>query len=131
MAAVCNLGIALNRLGGNRELLRDLIGFFGDDAPKLLSQVIAGLQADDARQVQLAAHSLVGLVANFEALPSQAVAAQIEAHARVGDLTAAACLLPELESSIRDLLNALGISPVAQSAAQPVAPNGSTQLPKN
>lgn len=117
MAAVCNLGVALNRLGGNRELLRELIGFFADDAPKLLAQITAGLQADNARQVQLSAHSLAGLVANFEALPSQAVAAQMEGHARSGDLTAAANLLPELEENIQTLLAALGISPVAQSDA--------------
>ena len=131
MAAVCNLGVALNRLGGNRELLRDLIGFFGDDAPKLLAQIIAGLQAVDARQVQLAAHSLVGLVANFEALPSQAVAAKMEAHARAGELTAAANLLPELEANIQSLLAALGISPVAQSAAQPVIQSDAVESPKN
>jgi HPt (histidine-containing phosphotransfer) domain-containing protein len=130
MAAVCNLGVALNRLGGNRELLRDLIGFFGDDAPKLLSQVTAGLQADDARQVQLAAHSLVGLVANFEALPSKTVAAQMETHARGGDLTAAANLLPELEANIQSLLAALGISPVAQSAAQPIAQSDAVESPE-
>ena len=122
MAAVCNLGVALNRLGGNRELLRDLIGFFADDAPKLLAQITAGLQADDARQVQLAAHSLVGLVANFEALPSKAVAAQMEMHARAGELTAAANLLPELEANIQSLLAALGIPAGARPTVQSLVP---------
>ncbi|MGD9646425.1 MAG: Hpt domain-containing protein [Pirellulales bacterium] len=114
MPAICNLGIALNRLGGNQELLRELIGFFADDAPKLLSQIETGLEQSDARQIQLAAHSLVGLSANFEALPCKALAAQVEEHARQGDLASVAGLASELKAGVHDLLAALGVPPQAR-----------------
>jgi HPt (histidine-containing phosphotransfer) domain-containing protein len=116
--AICNLGIALNRLGGNRDLLRDLIRFFADDAPNLLGQIETGIQQGNARQVQLAAHSLVGLSANFEALPCKALAAQVDAHARDGNLAAAAERYPELEASVQALLGALGIPPKARPSGQ-------------
>jgi hypothetical protein len=54
----------------------------------------------------------------------------METHARGGDLTAAANLLPELEANIQSLLAALGISPVAQSAAQPIAQSDAVESPE-
>ncbi|MBX9792330.1 MAG: Hpt domain-containing protein [Pirellulales bacterium] len=110
MSAVCNLGIALNRLGGNRKLLRELISFFREDAPKLLKQIEDGLACGNARQVQIAAHSLRGLAANFEALSCASTMAQLEEHGRAGNLEAASRLWPDAVTSVENLSRALAIS---------------------
>ena len=110
MATVCNLGIALNRLGGNRQLLGELIAFFREDAPKLLKQIEDGLARGNARQVQIAAHSLRGLAANFEALSCAATMAQLEEHGQSGNLEAAVRMLPDVVASVERLSEALGIS---------------------
>ena len=47
--------VALQRLDGNVQLLRDMIGFFREDTPDLLDQIDGGVQQSDARTVKRAA----------------------------------------------------------------------------
>lgn len=58
---------ALERLGGNRQLLADLVAFFFEDSPPLLSDIHDGVARCDWNGVHRAAHSLKGLAANFNA----------------------------------------------------------------
>jgi two-component system, sensor histidine kinase and response regulator len=59
---------ALGRLGGDAELLGDLIGFFLEDAFPLLVGMHEAIEKEDWENARRRAHSLKGLAANFSAL---------------------------------------------------------------
>lgn len=98
---------ALNRLGGDQELLNELVQFFLEDTPGLMDQVREGLNSGDAEAVERGAHSLKGLSANFGAQAAVQIALAVEQHGRNQDLAAAAADLPRLEHQIGLLQKAL------------------------
>ncbi len=63
-----NLSAALERLGGCRELLRDMIGFYLEDYPTLINRIEVAAEAGDPVTLARNAHSLKGLAANFDAV---------------------------------------------------------------
>lgn len=89
---------ALTRLGGDRELLHDMLEFFTEDVPPLLQQIRTSLGEQDADQLERAAHSLKGLLANFDA-GGQVVsmAAELQEQGSKGNFQSAAKLIPRLE----------------------------------
>ena len=66
---VFDLNGSLQRLGGDKGLLSDLIQFYDQDSPALLERLRLGVQTKCAEDVRYAAHALRGLVANFGAEP--------------------------------------------------------------
>lgn len=97
----------LNRLGGDVELFTDLARFFLEDADGLLARFHAAFERGNAREVELAAHALKGLCANFDARGAVGAAADIEETAQEGrvgpdDVDAAA-----LDAAVADLKSAL------------------------
>lgn len=60
-----NRALALERVGGDEELLREIAGLFLEDYPSLVSKIQGALAASDAHELERAAHSLKGSVANF------------------------------------------------------------------
>ncbi|TWT59152.1 Signal transduction histidine-protein kinase BarA [Thalassoglobus neptunius] len=64
-----NLAIALERMGGDQEILDEMIKAFLEDAPVLLQEVHTARSENDWSDLRRGAHSLKGLAANFEALP--------------------------------------------------------------
>ncbi len=55
----------LDRLGGDRELLGDLIVIYREDYPQLLEEVSAAVGARDGAALQRVGHALKGLIGNF------------------------------------------------------------------
>src|SRR5262249_16000396 len=53
-----DLAAALERTGGDMDLLRELAGVFCSDCPRLLAQVRAALDASDGKRLEEAAHAL-------------------------------------------------------------------------
>ncbi len=102
-----DLAGALDRLGGDQELLRELVQFFLEDSPGLLDRLRDGLGAGHAQSVERAAHSLKGLAANFGATRAIDLAASIERLGRDGDLGGASQRFPELQTEIELLQQAL------------------------
>ncbi|WP_010583575.1 Hpt domain-containing protein [Schlesneria paludicola] len=88
--------VSLRRLGGNEQLLTSLIGFFLEDAPALLAQLVESIETGDTKKAAHRAHSLKGLAATFEALPFQQFAAEIEALASSGNSSQLAPAIPKL-----------------------------------
>jgi two-component system sensor histidine kinase/response regulator len=105
-APVANFAAALARLDQNQRLLREMIGFFREDVPQLMEQLLAGLGNADASRVQRASHSIKGLGANFDAHQVVADAERIEQLATQGDLEGVASELDELRTSIARLMRA-------------------------
>jgi two-component system, sensor histidine kinase and response regulator len=105
--AVFELEAALATTGDSMATLRDVAGVFREQAPLLLEQLKAALDADDAAEARRAAHSLKGAAAIFAAAPAVGAAARAEEAARAGDLSAAAETLDQLEWEVRRLVEAL------------------------
>ncbi|MEZ6108001.1 MAG: hypothetical protein R3B96_18295 [Pirellulaceae bacterium] len=53
-----NRAATLKRLGGDRELLAEMIAFFEEDADALLKQIVECRAGQDFRGIERAAHSL-------------------------------------------------------------------------
>ncbi len=132
-ASIIDLDAALERLGGDRELLNELMQFFLEDSPGLLDQVRQGIGNGQAEPTERAAHSLKGLAANFGAQEAVRASQAIEQLGRNGDLAQAAAAVPRLEREISALQQALTVyrqnslsalrtllSPVAQPPRHPV-----------
>src|SRR4051812_17025255 len=57
--------LAMSRVGGDVELLKELAELFLEEYPRLLAEIRAGYEHGDAKQVESSAHGLKGSVANF------------------------------------------------------------------
>jgi two-component system sensor histidine kinase/response regulator len=101
--------VALSRVGGDVELLREIAVLFLDDYPKSLSDLHEAIASRDARRVERAAHGLKGSVSNFGANSAVEAALRLESLGRAQELAeveqvfhtlelALAALRPELES---------------------------------
>lgn len=77
-SSVIDIAKALNRLGGDKQLMGDLINFFFEDFPSLLDDLRGAILRHDWNRLQRAAHSFKGLAANFDAAPAVQVLQQME-----------------------------------------------------
>lgn len=107
--SLLDLDAALVRLGGDRELLRDLIGFFFEDSPPLLEQIQRDLVQRDAHALERSAHSLKGLAANFDASLAVQVALRLEKMGHSGNLTHGPEAATDLEREVAALREALAL----------------------
>ena len=76
----------LNRVGGNRKLLRDLAEMFPDESRKLLAAMKEARSAKNAPEVQLNAHTLKGICKMFGASAAAAAALDLETAGSTGGL---------------------------------------------
>ncbi len=105
--AVFHPQVALSRLGGDRDLLGDVVEFFFEDSPELLEEIHAGLEHGDGCRVQRAAHSLKGLSANLEAPGVVEAARRLEQATQESSLASSGPLVESLEQEIFRLKEAL------------------------
>ncbi len=97
----------LARVGGNADLLRQLVTVFRDDCGRLLPELRAAVEAGNAAEARRPAHTLKGMVAFFGAGAVTAAAARLEAQAGAGDLTGASGELETLLTELERLQRAL------------------------
>ena len=71
---------------GDREVLRQLIEIFLEDAPGQLDEIRAAVARSDRPLLEQRAHSLRGAAASMAGARVAAVASRLEAAARTGDL---------------------------------------------
>jgi len=88
---------ALDVVGGDLELLREVVDVFFEEAPDLLREIREGIEQRDATRVRKAAHSLKGSVGNFGAEPAYEAARKVESLAEQNDIDGAAEALKSLE----------------------------------
>jgi|GEM_PF-799218 len=98
-----NLDEALNRVDGDRELLREMAGVFLDEYPLLLVTMQDALSHGNAQTLTYAVHTLKGSVANFAASNAFEAALKLEKIGRQGNLTQAKSALAELEAELARL----------------------------
>jgi len=97
----------LARLDDDPGLLGDIIDLFLKHAPNAMTQLRAAMTQQDAAAITHWAHTLKGMVANFETGRALAAVTQVEALGRAGDVTSAAAALPQLEMEMSALLPAI------------------------
>ena len=95
--------LALSRVGGDFELLREVVGLFLDDYPNALEKIKSALAANDASGVEHHAHSLKGSVSTFGAKNVFEASLALEKLGRSGNLSGAAEGLRTLESALASL----------------------------
>jgi HPt (histidine-containing phosphotransfer) domain-containing protein len=98
---------ALDRIGGDEELLREIAGLFLSEYPSLIAEIRVAVQIGDARALERSAHSLKGSVANFEACAAVDAAFRLESMGRNGNLDQTASALAALEAAFEALHPAL------------------------
>jgi PAS domain S-box-containing protein len=94
---------ALERVGGDRELLAELSGLFLDEYPRLLAEAIAGVENGDLAATGGAAHQLKGLLAQFGSERGRRLALALEAAAKAVDLGAVRAAHGELAVHLDEL----------------------------
>lgn len=97
----------LARVGGDRELLAEVIGFFLEDCPPLIETMRQGLVDGNYSAVLTAAHSLTGSAGNFDGMAVADLSRRLEAHARAGDVPASLEAFSQLETETGHLLTDL------------------------
>jgi two-component system sensor histidine kinase/response regulator len=93
----------LDRLGGDEDLLGELLAMLAEEAEQELPQIEQAVQQGDAELVQRLAHALKGAAANMSAESLRRTAERIEVLGRTGDLEAAAGHIPELSRVVATL----------------------------
>jgi len=95
--------LALSRVGGDFELLREVAGLFLDDYPRALEKIRNAVAANDASGVEHNAHSLKGSVSTFGAQEVFESALALEKQGRGGNLAGAPESLKKLELALQAL----------------------------
>ena len=95
------------RFGGNKKLLKTIVGTFREDCPKMMARIRTALSAHDAALLADGAHALKGSVGNFGPSAALETAREMEKNARQGKLGGGWELYATLEDQIALLLPAL------------------------
>lgn len=94
---------ALERAGGEHDLLVELAGLCLADAPAALDDIRSALEQGDAKALQRAAHKLKGSLLVLAADPASDAAYRLETIGAQGALDRAASALATLEAEIERL----------------------------
>jgi PAS domain S-box-containing protein len=95
--------LAISRVGGDVDLLKEVVGLFLDDYPTTLEKIKSAVAAQDASALEHSAHSLKGSVSTFGAQRAFEAAFALEKQGRSGDLESASAGLLELEQALAAL----------------------------
>jgi CheY-like chemotaxis protein len=93
----------MNRVGGDAELLAELIDLFLQECPRLINLMQKALEEQNAKELEKTAHSLKGMVGNFSAKDCFEAALELERLGRSGELANAQVAFQDLEKKIKNL----------------------------
>ena len=99
---------AMDNMGGDEGLFREILGLFLDDCPRLLADLREAIASDDATSMGRAAHTLKGTSGHFAANAVTAAALRLETASRSGSCAGAAADLDALIAALDEFSNALG-----------------------
>ena len=97
---VLDLEVALARVGGDKQLLREIADLFLEECPRAFAEIQASIAAGDAAKLENAAHALKGSVSNFGARDAVAAAFRLEQMGRANELSDAEAMLHKLEIAL-------------------------------
>lgn len=87
---------ALERLEGDEELLREVVGIFLENKPKMLAQMEQALLEQTQKKLELAAHGLKGELAYLGVVEASETARHLEEMGRKEELDSAKVLVARL-----------------------------------
>jgi CheY-like chemotaxis protein len=99
----------LDVVGGSLALLTRVRDAFRRQTPALMTAIREAVARGDAEGLARAAHTLKGSLSHFPQHHGGALAVELEAAAKGGDLHRAAGLLPALEAALEGLTKALAL----------------------
>ena len=102
-----NHGDFSERLGGDPQLVAEVVRVFLDDCPRLLRNVQAAIDGSNAEQLRQSAHELKGAAGNFGATAVVDAAQALEILGRHAALDAAPAAWRRLESETNQLQDVL------------------------
>jgi two-component system, sensor histidine kinase and response regulator len=107
LSAVMDVGEALQRLGNDEELLRDIVQIYLEDVPVMIDKIHAAVSGADAKALQRAAHSLKGLASTLSAHEVVDVACRLEHMGATRTLSDAAKTVTEVDQRVNELSQAV------------------------
>ena len=97
---VLDLQLALSRVGGDKQLLREIAVLFTEECPRAFAEIQEAVAGGDAAKLENAAHALKGSVSNFGARDAVAAAFRLEQMGRANQMSEAEEMLRQLESAL-------------------------------
>lgn len=101
---------SLSRLGGDEELLKEILALFLEDAPRQIETLKEALERGDSAMVRHQAHTLKGSSGSVGAIAIEKVAMEMQEAGKTGNLNMAASLLKRVEKEFEDLKGLLNHS---------------------
>ncbi len=95
------------RIGGDMELLSELVELLNEECPSMLSEIGRAVKEGNASDLHRASHKMKGSVLQFSARKAAAIAGTLEEMGSRGSLEGAAQEYSRLEKEIASLLEAL------------------------
>jgi HPt (histidine-containing phosphotransfer) domain-containing protein len=92
--------LALSRVGGDKELLREIAVLFIEECPRAFAEIQEAIVCQDAAKLENAAHALKGSVANFGARDAVEAAFRLEQMGRANEMKEAEGTLRFLEIAL-------------------------------
>ena|SRR5436190_15818505 len=102
-----DFNLLLDRLGGDIELVRELVDLYIVEYPKQLADLQSAVASRDLRRVQQAAHKIKGTAKNFAAAPAEKSARALEETKEFGDGAAISEMTNRLSNELRRLQSTL------------------------
>jgi HPt (histidine-containing phosphotransfer) domain-containing protein len=100
-AAVFDKAAALDRIDGDEDFLREIVGLFLAECPRLVEEIGDSIHRGDATGLKCSAHAMKGSLGNFGAETAYEAALRLEVIGRQGDLRGA-------EAAFASLVEILG-----------------------
>jgi two-component system cell cycle response regulator len=122
-----NWRMALERVDGNDDLLKELALVFCDECPKLILTLQKATDNEDANAIRSAAHALKGVLSMFSADVASQTAAKLENLAEAGTVTELATLSAELVAEVEAVFIALRVVSADKQAAKERSATENTQ----
>ena len=98
---------ALNNVGGDMDMLKEIIEIYLQECPGWLQAIQEGLKSGDTDKVHRTAHTLKGGVGTFGPTTARDLAEKLEIMGRNKDLAGGEDILTQLEAAISELRPAL------------------------
>jgi two-component system, sensor histidine kinase and response regulator len=100
----------LERLGGDENLLHEVMEIFLEEVPKHLAGLRKAITQQDAEAVERIAHSLQGELGYLSIAELSHGARELEERGRASDFQGALSLLPPFEAKMSRLLSSMGVT---------------------
>lgn len=93
-------------LGGDRELMAEVLRLFIDDSARLMREMHTAAARKNSEAIRQAAHALKGSISNLSSGTARELAAQIEQAGKSGEVESVTALVGKLEKELATLQQA-------------------------